>query len=190
VARWQPGAHGRLQQAAFELFEKRGFEDVTVAEIAERAGLTGRTFFRYFADKREVLFAGSEEFEQGFAEAVEGAPAAVAPLEAIGAGLGAVADFVETRREVATRRQQILDSNPELQERERTKLASLAVTGAEALRRRGVTDLGAAVAAEAGVLMFQVAFRQWVSEGGDGDLHQLIDDSLTELRAVTVDGSH
>src|SRR5882724_7168801 len=140
MARWQPDAHGRLQQAALELFEQRGYEDTTVAEIAERAGLTKRTFFRYFADKREVLFSGSEGFEQAFVDGIENAPPSASPLEAIGVGLDGTAVFLRGRSEVAPRRQAILDATPELQERERTKMASLAGAGTEALRRRGVDE--------------------------------------------------
>src|SRR5579871_1187955 len=91
MARWQPDARGRLAQAAFELYGERGFDNTTVEEIAERAGLTKRTFFRYFADKREVLFWGAHELEQRFVEAVVAAPASAASLDAVTAGLDAIA---------------------------------------------------------------------------------------------------
>src|ERR1700742_5176667 len=92
MGRWAPGAKGRLEEAAMELFDERGFEDTTVADIAERAGLTKRTFFRYFGDKREVLFSGSAQLQAKFVEAIAAAPAEAAPLDAVAAGLDAMAD--------------------------------------------------------------------------------------------------
>jgi AcrR family transcriptional regulator len=184
MARWQPDAHGRLQAAALELFETQGYEATTVAEIAARAGLTKRTFFRYFGDKREVLFAGSDAFERSFLEGIEAAPSSAAPLAAIGAGLDGTAALLQGRSEVAPRRQAILDANPELQERERAKLARLAGSGAEALRARGVADPAASLAAEAGIAVLHVAFARWVEGGGKADLAALLRDSLAELRAL------
>src|SRR6202522_2177012 len=100
MVRWEPGARGRLGQAAFELFTERGFEQVTVAEIAERAGLTERTFFRYFADKREVLFSGSKELEKGIVLGIEGAPREASPLEAVALAFEAAAARLEDRRDI------------------------------------------------------------------------------------------
>ncbi len=87
MSRWEPNARGRLEQAALELYVERGFEQTTVAEIAERAGLTERTFFRHFADKREVLFAGAGTLRELLVSAVAGAPASAAPIEAVAAAL-------------------------------------------------------------------------------------------------------
>ena len=184
MGRWQPDAQGRLRQAALDLYGERGFDATTVADIAERAGLTKRTFFRYFADKREVLFAGSEELEARFVEAVSAAPESAGALDAVAAGLDAVAAFFDGRPDYAARRQQIIASHPELQERERNKLASLALAVAEALRRRGVGDPGAILAAESGVTVFRVAFERWVDPENDRDLRTLMHESLRELRAV------
>ena len=99
VARWQPDARGRLEQAAMELYVERGFESTTVAEIAERAGLTERTFFRHFADKREVLFAGSDEFQELLVGTVAKAPESLPPLDAVATGLEAVSRMLQERRE-------------------------------------------------------------------------------------------
>src|SRR6202012_892571 len=96
MGRWAPGAKGRLSEAAMELFDERGFEATTVADIAERAGLTKRTFFRYFGAKREVLFSASEALRDAFVEAIGAAPAKAAPLDAIAAGLDAMADLFES----------------------------------------------------------------------------------------------
>src|ERR1700691_5570886 len=98
MGRWQPNARGRLEQVSMELFAERGFEQTTVAEIAERAGLTERTFFRYFADKREVLFGGADEVKGLLVGAVAGAPESALPLDAVGAGLIAFGTLLEDRR--------------------------------------------------------------------------------------------
>jgi AcrR family transcriptional regulator len=188
MGRWQPDAVGRLAEAALTLFGERGFDNTTVADIAERAGLTKRTFFRYFADKREVLFLGSEWLEQLFIEAVGAAPASAAPLAAIAAALDAVADPFEERREFAARRQQIIAANPELQERELIKLDSLTRAVAEALRRRGVGDPAAILTAEAGISVFRVAFERWVDGANGRTLKEISRDSLEELRAVAAAG--
>src|SRR6202165_249461 len=117
MPRWEPTAQARLLDPALALFEERGFDSTTVAEIAEHAGLTKRTFFRYFADKREVLFWGSKALEELFVTEVGAPPEPAAPLDAVAAPLDAAAAIFEPRRELAARRQQIIAANPELQER-------------------------------------------------------------------------
>src|SRR4051794_22982836 len=172
-------------QAALELFGERGYDATTVAEIAERAGLTKRTFFRYFADKREVLFWGSADLQALIVSAVAAAPPEATPLDAVAAGLDAAARMFVDMREHSARRQRIIAAHPELQERERIKLAALAAAVAEALRRRGVGDPAAILAAEAGVAVFRVAFERWVEADDARDLAALMRDALAELRAVT-----
>ena len=187
MARWQPDARGRLQEAALTLYGERGFDDTTVAEIAERAGLTKRTFFRHFADKREVLFSGATALQELFVTAVAGSPPAAAPLEAVTAALDAAAAmFEDMGREFAARRQQIIAANPELQERELIKLASLAGAVAQALRERGVGEPAAILTAEAGMSVFRIAFERWVEPSNDRDMRRLIHESLDQLRALAV----
>ncbi len=185
MGRWQPDARGRLQQAALELYGERGFDNTTVAEIAEHAGLTKRTFFRHFADKREVLFSGAQELEELFVSAVTAAPSAAGPLDAVVFALDSVAAMFEERRTFAARRQQIIAANPELQERELIKLAALAAAVARALRARGVADSAAILTAEAGITVFRVAFDRWVVAGNERPLRELMDESLELLRGVT-----
>jgi AcrR family transcriptional regulator len=185
MGRWEPNARGRLEQAALELYLERGFEQATVAEIAERAGLTERTFFRHFADKREVLFAGAGALQELLVTAVADAPDSVPPLEAITAALEAAGAVLQERRDYSRRRQAVIDANPALQERELIKLAALASALADALRRRGVTDPAAGLTAEAGIAVFKIAFERWVNGTGQPDLPRLIRESLGELRAVT-----
>src|SRR5579862_7867821 len=118
VGRWEPDARGRLEEAALALYVERGFEHTTVAEIAERAGLTERTFFRHFADKREVLFSGSAALQELLVEQVTGAPARCAPIEAVTRALESAGAVLQRRGDWARRRQGVITANPELQERE------------------------------------------------------------------------
>jgi len=185
MSRWQPNARGRLEQAALELYSERGFDQTTVAEIAERAGLTERTFFRHFADKREVLFWGQSALLDTLVKTVADAPDPAAPIDAVVAGLEAAAGLLQERRPQARQRQAVIAANAGLQERELIKLATLASATADALRRRGVKDPAASLTAEAGVAVFKVAFERWIDKANDSDLRQLIRESLEELKAVT-----
>jgi AcrR family transcriptional regulator len=171
-----------------ELYGERGFDQTTVAEIAERAGLTERTFFRHFADKREVLFGGADALQQLFVDEVADAPPALAPIDAVAAALDAAGDFFQDRREFARQRQRVIDANSELQERELIKLASLSAAIAATLRRRGVGEPAASLTAEAGIAVFKIAFERWVAKSGPNDLRKLLRDSLHELKAVTAVG--
>jgi AcrR family transcriptional regulator len=185
MGRWQPDARARLQEAALTLYGERGYEETTVAEIAERAGLTKRTFFRYFADKREVLFWGSELLEQQMVAAIEAAPASASPLGMIGAALDAAAVRFEEVREFAGPRHRIITSSPELQERELIKAASLAAGLTRALRARGVGDTAAALAARTGTTIMGLAFEQWVKDPDQTPFQQIAADALAQLRELT-----
>ncbi len=185
MTRWEPNARGRLELAALALYGERGFENTTVAEIAARAGLTERTFFRHFADKREVLFSGADALRELLVSNVAAAPDSIAPIDAVGAALEAAGALLQQRREYARQRQAIIAANTELQERELIKLASLASATADTLRRRGVSDPAASLTAEAGIAVFRIAFERWVQETNSRDLPELIRDSLDELKAAT-----
>jgi AcrR family transcriptional regulator len=171
-----------------ELYGERGFEQTTAAEIAKRAGLTERTFFRHFADKREVLFSGAGSLQELLVSTVAGAPGSAAPIEAVAAGLEAAGAALQERRSFARQRQRIIAANTELQERELIKLASLASAIADTLRRRGVTEPAASLTAEAGIAVFRIAFDRWVSDTSEQDLPRVIAESLEALRAVTAGG--
>jgi AcrR family transcriptional regulator len=184
MARWEPDARGRLEQAAMELYLERGFDRTTVADIAEQAGLTERTFFRHFADKREVLFAGQEVLHELIANAIAAEPDSATPMEAMGAALRAFAALVGQRRDFARQRQAVIGAHAGLRERELIKLAALAVTSAEALRARGVTEPEASLAAETGIAVFKVAFACW-SEAGERELADFVREGLDQLSALT-----
>ena len=185
MTRWEPDARGRLEQAAMELYGERGFEQTTVAEIAARAGLTERTFFRHFTDKREVLFAGASSLEELLVNSVANAPFSLTPIDAAIGGLEAAGALIQQRRAFSRQRQTIIAANAELQERELIKLASLSTALAETLRKRGVGDTAASLTAEVAIAVFKIAFERWISEPTKQDLPQLIRSSLDELRAVT-----
>src|SRR5882757_11354516 len=134
MGRWEPDAQGRMLRAAMELFAERGFEQTTAGDIAERAGVTERTFFRHFADKREVLFDGSDTMAHATRDAILAAPAGLTPLDLALVGIDAAGALLADRRDHAVRRSRIIAANPSLQERELLKLATMADTTAEALR--------------------------------------------------------
>src|ERR1039457_4463717 len=185
MSRWEPDARGRLEQAALALYGERGFEQTTVAEIAKRAGLTERTFFRHFADKREVLFAGAGSLQDLLVSTLASTPDSAAPIDAVAAALEAAGALLQERREYSRQRQAVIAANADLQERELIKLASLAAALADTLRQRGVREPAASLAADAGIAVFRIAFERWVSETNQRDLPHLIRESLDELKAVT-----
>ncbi|TQS23748.1 TetR/AcrR family transcriptional regulator [Microbispora sp. KK1-11] len=186
MARWQPNASERLVLAALELFEERGYENTTVIEIAERAGLTKSTFFRHFPDKREVLFGGDTMaglLVRGIAEA----PATATPLEAVANALDAVGReaFTPDRREFGARRQAVIAAHPELQEREALKGLGLTASMTDALRRRGVPGLTAYVAAALGALALKIAYERWSDTTDGDDFGEVARRTLGDLHAAT-----
>jgi AcrR family transcriptional regulator len=169
-----------------DLFSDRGFDNTTVAEIARRAGLTERTFFRHFADKRDVLFSGADVFNEAFVRPIADAPPSLAPIDVVARGLEAAAGLLEGRRgREFARRQAILHATPELRERELIKLASLSAAIAESLRRRGLGDPAASLTAEVTTAVFRVAFERWIEESNRKDLQELIRESLDQLKVLT-----
>jgi AcrR family transcriptional regulator len=185
MGRWQPDSRGRLQEAALALYSKRGFDQTTAAQIAARAGLTERTFFRHFADKREVLFGGSALLQERIVAGVAGAPAEDGPLDAVACGLTAAAAMLgESRRDLSRQRQAVIAANPELRERELAKLADYAAAVATALHRRGVGEPQASLAADSGMTVFRVAMERWSSEDDRRDLADVMRESMAGLRAV------
>jgi AcrR family transcriptional regulator len=186
VSRWEPNAQGRLVQAALELYVERGFEQTTVAEIAKLAGLTERTFFRDFGDKREVLFWGAGALQELLVSAIATAPKTEAPIATIRSAIEAAGAVFQERREGSLLRQSVIALNTELQERELIKLASLAAAMAEGLRQRGVAEPGASLTAEAGIAVLKIAFERWVKAGGELDLPRLIRDTFDDFKTATI----
>jgi AcrR family transcriptional regulator len=167
-----------------ELYVDRGFEDVTVAEIAERAGLTERTFFRYFADKREVLFPDPGAIESMLTDLVADAARDAAPIEAVEHALEAVGALIQQRSDWARQRNAVIAANAELRERELIKMDAWSSALAAALRRRGVKAVAARLSAEAGIAALRVAFEQWVQQPTRRNLPRLIHQAFDQLKAV------
>jgi AcrR family transcriptional regulator len=187
MARWQPDAQGRLQLAALELFGERGYADVTVAEIAERAGLTKRTFFNHFPDKREVLFAGAKDFEAGIVKHLTEADDDLAPIDAAIDALTHSSLELAQYSDYARIRRDLIASAPELQERDLIKMTSLASAIAEALRQRHVPARTATLTAQAAVAVFTIAYADWIDNSND-DFNTLMQRSLAEFRQAVEPG--
>lgn len=185
MARWQPGARDRMAVAAFELFHERGFEQTTVNDIAERAGVDKRTFYRHFGDKREALFTDGDQMRDFLVEAVrEGDPGA--PFAAVLAAFDQAADKIfSDRLAFARTRQAVITTSSELAEREALKMESLVRAIADALTDTGTPETAAALAAQAGISVFRVAFSRWVADGNERTLTELLAEVAAELRAVT-----
>nr|UNF16832.1 DsaR [Streptomyces scopuliridis] len=190
MVRWEPGTRERLQAAAMDLYISRGFDRTTAADIAQAVGLTERTFFRHFTDKREVLFDGQELLERAFLDGVAAAVPDASPLEMVESALSAAATFFPAeRRGHSRRRQRIISENPALRERELLKSARLATAVAAALRSRGVPEVTATLAAQSGVTVFGVAFATWIADGEERSFPDLEREMLGRLVALASDAT-
>jgi AcrR family transcriptional regulator len=183
MPRWDPRAEERLRQSALELFLERGYENVTVAQITERAGLTRRTFSRYFTDKRDVLFAGSEQLPAALAGAVRNADDAFSPFEALLTALAEIGELLADRVPHAAQRRAVIETSPELQERERTKFAAVAGALADALQQRGAAESTASLLAHVGVAIFQTAFERWTDQPERAGFPACVGEAAAELAA-------
>lgn len=186
VARWEPDARERLVRAALDLFGEQGYDATTVAQIAERAGLTKSTFFRHFPDKRELLVAGQDTLATLLTEGAAAAPDSATPMETVLAALDATtAAFTPDRRELGPKLQAAIAASAELQERDTLKHVGLAAILTEALHRRGVPDPAASLAAEIGMLAFKRAYARWVTAGETAELAALTREELRAVQAAT-----
>jgi AcrR family transcriptional regulator len=184
MSRWTPDARGRLERAAFELFLERGYEQTTVADIAKRAGLTERTFFRHYADKREVLFGGADALHDEMLRAVGAVPPERPALEAVRAAVEAVSAMFRGRRELARERQRLVVAHTDLQERELIKRATLTAALARALQDRGVTESVANLAADVGIGIFYVGFVRWLDDPAQREFVDIVREGFDLLKAV------
>ena len=184
MGRWEPNARERLERAALALFAEHGYDATTVAQIADRAGLTKSTFFRHFADKREVLFGGQDMLAEVFSAAIRTAPPAMTTVGCLAAALEAAAvAFTPARHDLAPQRRAVIAANSELQERELLKRARLATVMAEALRERGSDDVAARLAAEVGVLAFSTTYARWAAPDNLQTFTEIAHATLRDLRA-------
>jgi AcrR family transcriptional regulator len=186
MGRWEPGARERLVVAAVDLFTEQGYDATTVAQIAERAGVTKSTFFRHFPDKRELLVAGQETLSRLLVEGITEASAGASPLEAVGAGLERAATAMgPLNREMAPRITAAVAASAELQERDALKSVGMAAAMTDALVARGVPGPTAALAGELGVLAFKRGFAAWSGSGAADGLAGHLVTALDELRTAS-----
>ena len=190
MSRWAPNARERLETAALDQFVENGYEETTVAQIADRAGLNRATFFRHFADKREVLFGGEDVLSGLFGDAIRAASPDATLIECLQAALAA-AEVVMTphRRATAARRVLVVAANSELQERGLLKHARIAKSIAAALRERGADELTARLGAEVGMIAFSVAFEHWMKANDEEPFRPFAAAALSDLqtRAAELD---
>ena len=171
-----------------ELYLEQGYEATTVAQIAERAGLTERTYFRHFKDKREVLFSGSPVFVESVLRAVRSTPLTVSPLDTVvDAFISTSFVFFDPRRHLVVQRQSVINANPVLQERELIKMSSLTAALFDELRVRGVAESVSRLAAEVGVLILKVAFENWVNDTAEVTLSEHLSITARQLRSLSDD---
>ena len=183
MAKQEGDARDRLQQAALELFGERGYDHTTAAEIAARAGVTERTFFRHFPDKREVLFDGQAVLRDALTASIVDTPHDLGAIDTLFQSFRSVRQLLEDNRPFSKPRHEVISATPALLERELTKLAALADALASALRARGVSDLQATLAARAGMAAFAHATISWL-ENADLNLEARLDLAERELKAL------
>ena len=179
---------GRLQQAALELYRERGYDQTTTSEIAARAGVTERTFFRHFPDKREVLFDGEPKLRSALTTAIAEAPDALGPLETLLTAFRSTERMIEANRPFAEPRHHVIAATPALHERELAKMASLTSALASALRNRGVDQRLAVLAAQTGMAAFWQAVLYWL-EDPTLSIRDHLDRTFLELRELAL-GAH
>ena len=176
-------ARRRLQQAALELYRERGFESTTAAEIAERAGVNARTFFRHFPDKREVLFDGEADLRDALTRYIAEAPAGLPPVEVTLNAFRRAAYILEDNRAFSEPRLALIAETPTLRERDLAKGEAMAATVAEGLRLRGVAGRPADLVARTGWAAFHHAAQDWVADPGSSlDTHLVR--TFADLRAL------
>ncbi|WP_026181260.1 TetR family transcriptional regulator [Demetria terragena] len=191
MSRWQPNSRERLEQAALELFGEQGFDDTTVPQITERAGLTTRTFFRYFADKREALFGGEEHIPEQVAAFMADVPPSVGPMELIERGLApaAAVAFEGRNLDYLQRRRAVIAAEPALRERELRKFALMSDAMTQGFLDRGLSALDARLAAEVAVTAFRIGATQWIDQGCTSDLTTTIRKTLRALQTLATPSS-
>lgn len=188
MSRWQPNARERLESAALELFIEHGFAATTVPQITAHAGLTTRTFFRHFVDKREVLFAADDDFPALVSHIVSQAPPSLSPVAVFEAGIDALAaEMFEGRLEFLRARHMVVRSDEGLAERELSKRAAMADAITRAYLDRGVDQVTAALTAQFTMAVVGVSVGRWIGENGATPLPHIMRETLQLLRAIAAD---
>ena len=189
MPRWEHGSEERLKRAAAELFAEQGFEDTSAVQIAKRARVTTRTFFRYFPDKEEVLFADAEMLRAALVQGILTAPDVAEPLRTVTRTLAGFDWASLGPRETLRRREEMIASTPELLERDLIKQQQMADGFGSALQERGVGPDTAELAARVGIQVFRTAFRQWLAAGDDADLSKTTETVMSLLATIVPAGA-
>jgi AcrR family transcriptional regulator len=182
MPRWRPDAQHRLQIAALSLFAENGYDGTTIAQIAERAGLEKRSFFRYFPDKREVLFGGGEALNELLSQTIAAQPPAVGAWDAAVAALVRSGEVLAIDRDLSRARREIIGHNRELRERQVLKSAQLEQIVRDLLIRRGTQPTEASVTGRLALLVYEVAFDRWLDTAGPSFTQQVERAALEVLR--------
>jgi AcrR family transcriptional regulator len=185
MPRWEHGSGDRLKQAAMELFEEQGFRDTTAVEIARRARVTTRTFFRYFADKQAIVFADAEQLRAALVQGILEAAEVAEPLQTVARALAGFDWESLGSREAQRRRDAMIASNPDLLERDLIKQQQMADEFSGALKQRGVESDVADLAAHIGIHVFRMSYRQWLAaDVENADLATLVDRAMSTLASI------
>ncbi|MGK3204286.1 TetR family transcriptional regulator [Amycolatopsis sp. MEPSY49] len=184
MGRWEPNPRGRLAKAAVELFAAQGFDETTGAQIAARAGMHERSFFRLFPDKREVFFHAVEAAQREAVAVIAGLPEGATPVDAVAAALEQRCAIIQEYTDAARVRHNLVSANAELRERDLSKHAELAAGMAEALCERGTPDPLAKLVAHTAVVVFRLAFERWITDPERQDLPAMFRDGLGELASA------
>jgi AcrR family transcriptional regulator len=187
VVRKAENARERFESAAYDLFGQQGYADTTVPEIAAKAGLTERTFYRYFSDKREVMFWRADDHQRSISEEIAQAQANMHPLAIVTQAFESVAPFIDSHRSIVKLRQHLIDSHTDLQERELMKLHNLASAVEQALKRRGTDASHARVAAEIGAAIWKIALESWRGDENEAGFTTHVQAARTEFGRLLSD---
>lgn len=182
MVRKAENARERFESAAYTLFEEQGYAATTVPEIAAKADLTERTFYRYFADKREVMFWRAGDHQLAITKEITQAQAGLHPLAMVAHAFEAVAPFIDSHRAIVKLRQHLIFSHSDLQERELMKLHMLASTVEQALRQRGLSASHARVVAEIGAAIWKVALENWRADESEGSFASHVQAALIDFQ--------
>jgi AcrR family transcriptional regulator len=184
MPRWEQGSAERMKQAAMELFEEQGFEATSAVQIAERARVTTRTFFRYFPDKDEILFADADVLNEALVQELLRTPDLTQPLQAVVRTLTGYDWEKLGSREVLRRRSLMITSNPRLLERDLIKQHQMADGFRQALCERGIDPDIADLAASTGSQIFRTAYRKWLESNDNTDLTAITETVLSLLATI------
>jgi len=183
-------AHNRAEAAriALELFELRGYDEVGIDDIAAAAGISRRTFFRYFESKEGVVLPFEGERLDVLRQSLAGRAEHEPPLAAVRRAIRTIAAGVDdAERAAALARMRIVEENPSVHARSLELLSqwetAVREVVAEALGEDPATSMSARVTAAAAIAAFRSAAEVWLARGGTGDLAPLIDEAFDVLTA-------